>query len=72
MFGLKLWNKVNDKLEDGRDRYSEKEKEKLRKENMSNIKGFIVLIILMFLSSYFFGDGNIDSSSLSDGNYRRP
>ena len=37
MFGL--WNKVNDKLEDGRDRYSEKEKEKMRKENMSNIKG---------------------------------
>ncbi|SVD64242.1 uncharacterized protein METZ01_LOCUS417096, partial [marine metagenome] len=25
MFGL--WNKVNDKLEDGSDRYSEKEKE---------------------------------------------
>ena len=36
MFGL--W-KINDKLEDGSDRYSEKEKEKMRKENMSNIKG---------------------------------
>ena len=68
MFGL--W-KINDKLEDGSDRYSEKEKEKLRKENMSNLKGFIVLIILLFLSGYFFGDGNIDSSYHSDGNYRR-
>jgi len=69
MFGL--WNKVNDKLEDGRDRYSEKEKEKFRKDNMNNIKGFLVLIILIFLSVYFFGDGNIDSSYHSDGNYRR-
>ena len=69
MFGL--W-KINDKLEDGSDRYSEKEKEKFRKDNMNNIKGFLVLIILLFLSGYFFGDGNIDSSSLSDGNYRRP
>ena len=50
MFGL--W-KINDKLEDGSDRYSEKEKEKFRKDNMNNIKGFLVLIILIFLSVYF-------------------
>ena len=68
MFGL--W-KINDKLEDGSDRYSEKEKEKFRKDNMNNIKGFLVLIILIFLSVYFFGHGNIDSSYHSDGNYRR-
>ena len=68
MFGL--W-KINDKLEDDSDRYFEKEKERLRKDNKNNIKGFLVLIILIFLSVYFFGDGNIDSSYHSDGNYRR-
>ena len=54
------------------DKYTEKEKEFWRKDRMNTIKFFLLFIVVVSLGVYFFGDGNIDSSFHSDGNYRRP
>ena len=53
-------------------KYTDEEKKFWRKDYIAVIKFLILLIIAVSLGTYFFGDGYIDYSRYSEGNYRRP
>ena len=53
-------------------KYTDEEKKFWRKDYIALIKFLILLIIAVSLGTYFFGDGYIDYSRYSEGNYMRP
>ena len=64
--------KINQKKEDGTNKYSDEEKKFRRKDYIALIKFLILLMIAVSIGSYFFGSGDIDYSRYSEGNYMRP